>query len=141
MRRPGPSACSTPLEIKRRYGVPLAAHETIYRPSLAQPVEHVMGPRASRLSQHRKPRTITGVDTQRTCECGMQRPFRLRKAYGATGRLGPATPLRHQSPITNHLSLPATSCCSYGMNLGPIEFLFQLMESVIANIATGTQLS
>jgi hypothetical protein len=27
------------------------------------------------------------------------------------------------------------------MNLGPIEFLFQLMKSVITDIATGTQLS
>src|SRR5580692_3519629 len=35
----------------------------------------------------------------------MRRPFRLRKAYGATGRLGAATPPWGLPPFTFHLSL------------------------------------
>ncbi len=34
----------------------------------------------------------------------MQRPFRLREAYGATGRPGSATIFRNLSPFTFHLS-------------------------------------
>ena len=34
----------------------------------------------------------------------MQRPFRLRKAYGATGRLGRAPPICRLLPITFHFS-------------------------------------
>jgi hypothetical protein len=35
-------------------------------------------------------RGVPGVGTLLSCESGMQGPFRLRKAYGATGRLAPA---------------------------------------------------
>jgi hypothetical protein len=74
------------LEVKHRYGVPSVTRETIYRSFLPQPVEHVMGPRASRLSQQRKPRTITGG----------RYPPDLRTRNATPLRLGAAT------PFTNH---------------------------------------
>jgi hypothetical protein len=43
--------------------------------------------------------TISGVDIRWNQRRGMQRPFRLRKAYGATGQLGVATPLRTEPPV------------------------------------------
>jgi hypothetical protein len=68
-----------------------------------------LGPRASRLFERRGVHTICRRRHPADLQHRMQRPFHLRKAYGATGRLGAAAML---GAITNHLSLflpPLTS--------------------------------
>jgi hypothetical protein len=52
----------------------------------------------------------------------MQRPFRLRRAYGATGRLGVAT--MPGEPVTFHLSLFTV------FSLGPWREIFSVLSVV-----------
>jgi hypothetical protein len=54
-----------------------------------QRAEHVLGPGVAS-TRMLELQTRSGVEIRWSCERGMQRPFRLRKAYGATGRLGVA---------------------------------------------------
>jgi hypothetical protein len=55
-----------------------------------------MGPKCVASIQALELQTRSGADIRWSCEPGMRRPFRLRKAYSATGRLGVATHLVHR---------------------------------------------
>lgn len=90
------------LEVRRLYGVPAVTRETIYRSFLAQPVEHVLGPGASRLFECW---SCKHVQASKPARSTTRNAILMASPTGCATRLGPATPIRHQSLLTNHQSL------------------------------------
>jgi hypothetical protein len=75
------------LEVEPRYVLPPETHETIYRSFLPQPVEHVMGPRASRLF-----------------ECGSRKHVQASKpTEAANAECNAGSASRRFLPFTSHL--------------------------------------
>jgi hypothetical protein len=103
MRRPAPTKCLTHWTLNNSMSwhpylvLYAAARRGLVSQDIkifhVQRVERVVGP-----GRRVCPSTVATNDYRRRVppelKPGMQRPFRLRKAYGATGRLGAATMLR-----------------------------------------------